>query len=318
MKTSPLLALFIFACERAPIQVAPHASPLGMVWIPGGHFLMGDDNGHFPEEGPVHGVTVDGFFMMTHEVTNAEFASFVEKTGYLTTAETVVGPEGQPPGSGVFVPPPADQPADGPQAWWKFIDGASWRHPEGPQSNLDNLETHPVVHVSYADAFEYCRWRGGTLPTEAEWEYAARGGLVRQTFVWGNNFSIGTQVMANTWTGNFPRGNNAADGWAKTAPVGRYPKNGYGLYDMAGNVWEWTQDWYRADYYQDSPERNPRGPTTSWDPNDPGVAKRTIRGGSFLCSPQHCARYRPSARSATTPDTTLPHVGFRCVQRAAD
>jgi formylglycine-generating enzyme len=271
-------ALLIFAACRE--------IPEGMVWIEGGAFEMGSDAAYV-EEGPRHEVFVDGFFIDRHEVTNREFAAFVAATGYMTMAEKLGD-------SGVFVVPEDDQP----MSWWRAIAGASWKNPEG--AGLEGRADHPVVHVAFEDASAYCAWTKGQLPTEAQWERAAGSSLPH----------------GNIWTGAFPRGNDGADGFVRTAPVGSYAPNARGLYDMAGNVWEWTQDWYATEYYRRSPYENPRGPAESEarDANEPGVAKKTIRGGSHLCSPKYCSRFRATARSATTPDTSLGHLGFRCVK----
>ncbi len=297
------------ALAPSPI-VAPGPAPEGMVRIPGGAFQMGSD-AHFPEEAPAHEVAIAGFWMDRTEVTNAAFARFVTETGYRTVAERG-GPEGAPPGAPVFAPGRAAR--DG--TWWDWRDGASWRHPEGPDSHLFGREQHPVVQVAWADADAFCRHRGARLPTEAEWERAARGGREGLSFVWGSVREPDGVPMANTWQGRFPGANLARDGWGGTAEVGRFAPNGYGLYDMAGNVWEWTADWYRHDWYHHRPGADPRGPSAAeaLDPSEPAVAKRVLRGGSFLCSDRFCARDRPSARSPTSPDTSLPHVGFRCAR----
>jgi formylglycine-generating enzyme required for sulfatase activity len=293
---------------------AASAAPPGMVWVPGGAFLMGED-GTLPEERPVHEVEVDGFFMDRHEVTNRRFLAFVRATGYVTRAERP-GPGGEPPGSLVFVAPEGPVSRGEIHKWWRVVPGASWRHPEGPRSGLSGREEHPVVHVAWEDAAAFCAWAGGRLPTEAEWERAARGGLSGKVYTWGDEERPGGRFLANTWQGPFPTRNSAADGWAGTAPVGSYPPNRYGLHDMAGNVWEWTSDWYRHDYYAERERKNPRGPqeARSLDPGEPGVRKRTTRGGSFLCAASHCMRYRPSARSPVEPGTSLSHTGFRCVR----
>ena len=286
----------------------------GTVFIPGGAFLMGADN-QMPEEAPAHPVHVDGFWLMRTEVTNQSFARFVESTGYRTTAERY-GPSGEPPASAVLIAPQAVPKGSNHLDWWRMIEGASWRHPEGPRSSIDDRADHPVVHVSHDDAIAYCAWWGGRLPTEAEWERAARGGRDGLNYVWGDAYPKDVAPPANVWTGHFPSYNDAKDGWVRTAPVARYPANPYGLHDMAGNVWEWTADWYRADYYRHSPRHNPKGPSRAdaWNPKNPGEAQRTTRGGSFACAPDHCARFRPSARSATSPDTSLSHTGFRCAR----
>ena len=322
------------------------AQPEGMVWIPGGEFSMGStDPLARPDESPVHRVRVDGFWMDATEVTNEQFQAFVEATGYVTIAERPLdweqmkkqAPPGTPrpppeelvPGSIVFTPPGPPTPtaeASDYAHWWTWVDGASWRHPEGPGSSIEGRLDHPVVHVAYQDALAYCAWAGKRLPTEAEWEFAARGGLDGTVNVWGD--APVDPTRANTWQGEFPRRNTAADGYAGAAPVKAYAPNGYGLYDMAGNVWEWCGDLYRADTYaararelaamgQGAVAENPTGPARSFDarnPHEPEV--RIVRGGSFLCNDSYCASYRPSARMASSPDTGLSHTGFRCVSDA--
>ena len=292
-----------------------------MVWIPGGVFWMGSDDGQ-SDERPVHPVTVDGFWMDRTEVTNERFEKFARSTGYVTIAERKPRAEDYPgatpdqlvPGSVVFSPPPKVESLENHFIWWKYLPGANWRHPEGPDSNLHGREKHPVVHVCWLDAMAYARWAGTRLPSEAEWEYASRGGLEQQPYTWGAEQVPDGQWRANIWQGRFPNENTLADHHRLTAPVGSYAPNGYGLYDMAGNVWEWCSDWYLPDYYDRSPPRNPAGPDTSFDPNEPGVPKRVQRGGSYLCSDLYCKGYRPSARMKTSPDTGLSHSGFRCAR----
>jgi formylglycine-generating enzyme required for sulfatase activity len=255
-------------------------------------------------------------------VTNAQFEAFVRATGYLTVAEQKPDPKDFPdapadkliPGSAVFTPPEQDVPLTEHLAWWQYVPGACWRHPEGPQSDLKGRENHPVVHVCWDDAVAFARWAGKRLPTEAEFEYAARGGLDRKKYCWGDELKPGGKWMANIWQGKFPRENTAEDGFKGTAPVGTFPANGYGLSDMAGNVWQWCADWYRPDYYQMSPERNPQGPADSYDPNEPGQMKRVQRGGSFLCSDLYCVRYCTGARGKGEPKSAACHIGFRCVK----
>jgi formylglycine-generating enzyme required for sulfatase activity len=292
------------------------------VWVPGGEFLMGDDE--FADAPPVHKVAVDGFWMDRTEVTNEQFAWFVKQTGYRTVAERQpdqaefpdADPERLVPGAGVFDPtgcPPAqDCPTCG--LWWKYAPGACWRHPEGPGSDLAGREKHPVVHIAWEDAVGYANWAGKRLPTEAEWERAARGGVDGRRYYWGDELLPGGRWMANVWQGTFPVEDRAEDGHHGTAPVGSYPANGYGLHDMAGNVWEWCADWYRPDYYAVSPARNPQGPDDSIDPDGRGEPKRVQRGGSFLCSDNYCVRYRAGARGQGEPRTGLAHTGFRCVR----
>ncbi len=306
-----------------PTDEAPGPAPDGMVWIPGGTFTMGSDTG-YPEEAPAHEVSVDGFWMSVHEVTNRQFANFVEETGYVTVAERPMNPADFPgvpaealvPSSVVFVPPESADLRGAITQWWKIVPGANWRHPEGPGSSIEDRMDHPVVHVAYEDAEAYAKWAGGRLPTEAEWERAARGGLEGKTYAWGDELQPDGKTMANTWQGRFPVENDEGDGFYRTAPVGSYPPNGYRLQDVAGNVWEWTSDWYSPSYYRESTGmHNPQGPPQekSFDPSEPGLAKRTTRGGSFLCADNYCRRYRPAARSPVTPDTGTSHIGFRIV-----
>ena len=306
-----------------------------MVWIPGGEFTMGTDSElGWPDEKPAHRVRVDGFWMDETEVTNAQFHAFVEATGYVTTAEKPPDVEEilrqSPPGT---APPPKEllvpgslvfQPTAGPvkdlrdySQWWHWTPGANWRHPEGPGSGIVGKDDHPVVHVSWDDAVAYAKWAGKRLPTEAEWEFAARGGLEGRPYVWGDEKPTDTNIFANLWQGEFPHRNTARDGYVRTAPVKSFAPNGYGLYDMAGNVWEWCSDYYQADLYRrrvrDAVIVNPSGPAAAMDPRHPRAASRVQRGGSFLCHDSYCWRYRPSARHGCSPDTGMSHVGFRCV-----
>jgi sulfatase modifying factor 1 len=314
------------------------ASPLEMVWIAGGEFTMGtNDVRSFPNERPAHKVQVEGFWIDEHDVTNAEFAKFVEATGYVTTAEKKpdweelkrqLPPDTPKPddsvlvaGSLVFTPTSRPVPLNDLSAWWRWVPGACWRHPEGPSTNIIERENHPVVQVSWEDAVAYAKWAGKRLPTEAEWEFAARGGLEGKRYPWGDEFRPGGKYLANTWQGLFPVSNTAEDGFAGTSPVKSFPPNGYGLYDMAGNVWQWCSDWYRVDAFtQIATElasknvcRGTGSPSESWDPADPNAPKRVVKGGSFLCSPSYCESFRPSARRGTPPDTGSSHTGFRCV-----
>jgi len=314
-------------------QVTRKSLP-GMAWIPGGTFLMGtNDKESFPNERPAHLVQVQGFWMDEHDVTNAEFSKFVESSGYVTTAEREIDwedlkkelPPGTPrpddsalaPGSLVFTPTSGPVPLNNLSAWWRWVPGANWRHPEGPESSIQGRENHPVVQVSWNDAVAYAQWAQKRLPTEAEWEFAARGGLESKRYAWGDEFKPGGKYMANTWQGVFPVRDSGEDGFKGTSPVGSFPANGYGLYDMAGNVWQWCSDWYRADSNMEAASknvcRNPGGPAESYDPSDPYAPKRVVKGGSFLCNPDYCESYRPSARRGTPPDTGSSHTGFRCV-----
>jgi formylglycine-generating enzyme required for sulfatase activity len=301
-----------------------------MVWIPGGTFLMGSDH-HYPEEAPAHRVRVDGFWMDTHTVTNAEFQRFVEATGHVTLAERPANADDYPgakpemlqPSSVMFVKAPHRVSLSDHYNWWSYVPGADWRHPRGPGSSLKGLWKHPVVHVAFEDAEAYAQWAGKELPTEAEWEFAARGGLDGAEYAWGDEFMPGNRHVANTWQGEFPWQNTLNDGYEWTAPVGSYPPNGYGLYEMAGNVWEWTTDWFQDHGNIKRPcctLENPRGgePEASMDPRMPAVRipRKVMKGGSYLCAPNYCRRYRPAARMAQTVDTSTCHLGFRCIVRA--
>ncbi|MGF1624261.1 MAG: formylglycine-generating enzyme family protein [Alphaproteobacteria bacterium] len=302
----------------------------GMVWIPGGTFMMGSDS-HYPEEAPAHQVTVDGFWIDATTVTNREFARFVAATGYVTLAEKPADPAAYPgakpellvPSSVVFRPPAGNIGLEDAYRWWSYAPGADWRHPDGPGSSIVELMDHPVVHVAWEDVEAYARWAGKHLPTEAEWERAARGGLDGAEFVWGNEFRPGDEYMANTWQGEFPWRNLAGDGFERTAPANAFPPNGYGLYNMAGNVWEWTDDWYQDHGRIARPcctLVNPRGGSreASVDPRDSiGIPRKVMKGGSFLCAPSYCRRYRPAARMSQQIDTATCHLGFRCVVRPA-
>ena len=309
------------------------AELMGMVAIPGGRFRMGSDTG-YAEEAPTHLVEIDGFHIDTRAVTNAQFANFVAATGHVTLAEIVPDAANYPgarpemlfAGSLVFARTRGPVDTRDWSQWWRLQPGANWRHPYGPTSSLAELDDHPVVHVAYEDALAYARWAGKDLPTEAEFEYAARGGLDGATYAWGEVFRPGGKHMANTWQGKFPHHNSREDGWEATAPVASYPPNGFGLYDMIGNVWEWTQDWFQPRHTAAAAAdddgkaccipKNPRGPVTgTLDPAAP-IPQKVLKGGSFLCAPSYCQRYRPAARHAESIDTSTCHIGFRCVVRA--
>ena len=313
----------------ASVERPEQSVPANMIRIPDGTFRMGSDR-HYPEEGPSHRVSVDGFWIDRTPVTNRQFRQFVRDTGYVTCAEIVPDPKNYPgalphmifAGSLVFAPPnhPVDL-RDWSQ-WWSFMKGADWRHPYGPKSNIS--DNHPVAHVAYADALAFAQWAGKDLPTEAEWEFAARGGLDGAEFAWGDDFTPGGQHRANTWQGNFPHENTCEDGFDRTSPVMSFPPNGYGVYDMIGNVWEWTLDWWSAKHEADAAKAccipdNPRGgaEAASCDPRQPKIRipRKVIKGGSHLCAPNYCRRYRPAARHAQPVDTSTSHVGFRCVVR---
>lgn len=304
----------------------------GMCLIRGGEFWMGS-NEHYPEEAPAIRVAVSDFWIDEAPVTNREFREFVAATGHITVAEVppdpLLYPEADPAmlraGSSLFVPPPRPVPLADPFQWWRFSFGTSWRHPWGPESSIDALLDHPVVHVAYADAAAYARWAGKHLPTEAEWEFAARGGGDRQPYAWGAELAPGGAMMANYWQGAFPCENLCLDGYERTSPVRSFPPNGYGLYDMIGNVWEWTDDWY-AERRHSKPHAccvplDPRGGSEAASRNlrDPGAAfgRKVLKGGSHLCAANYCQRYRPAARYAQTVDTSTSHIGFRCVVRLA-
>ncbi|MDG0817669.1 formylglycine-generating enzyme family protein [Bdellovibrio svalbardensis] len=299
-----------------------------MILIPAGEFWMGDSEGQFPDARPQVKVQLDSFWMDKYVVTNKDFSSFVAATGYITLAERPlsaddypeVNPEDLQPASIVFTPPNHPVVLDNNMAWWKVVRGADWKHPTGPESSISGKENAPVVHIAYEDAEAYARWKGKRLPTEAEWEYAARGGLDRKTYVWGNEIHPNGKFMANTWQGEFPVRNSGEDGFTGIAPVGSFPANGYGLYDMSGNVWQWVSDWYRPDYFKtlsaQGLAKNPQGPTDSFDPQEPGIKKRVHKGGSFLCTDQYCARFRPGSRGKGDILSGTNHLGFRLVQSA--
>ncbi|HXY49939.1 MAG TPA: formylglycine-generating enzyme family protein [Terriglobales bacterium] len=310
--------------------------PAGMVWIPGGEFSMGaNDPPDMDNVGmkatqdarPIHRVYVDGFYIDKTDVTNAQFAEFVKATQYVTVAEHKPQAEdfpGAPPenlvaGSVVFAPPSHPVPLNNHLQWWTYVKGADWRHPLGPQSDIKGKENYPVVQVAYEDALAYAKWAGKRLPTEAQWEFAARGGQAGKPFVWGDDLRPHGQWMANTFQGHFPDTDRGDDGYVGIAPVAQFPPNPYGLYDMAGNVWQWTSDWYRPDTYQElaaagGVARNPQGPESSYDPAEPGERKKVQRGGSFLCTDQYCSRYILGTRGKGEVSTGTNHLGFRCVK----
>ncbi len=309
----------------------------GMVWIPGGSFLMGSDH-HYPEEAPAHQVEIAGFWIDRAPVTNTQFQKFVKATGHQTVAERPADPALYPgaraeqllPASIVFVPPPGPVPQGNHYSWWQYIPGANWRHPEGPGSSIKGRDQHPVVHIAHADAEAYATWIGKQLPCEAEWEWAAWGGSHKGEFVWGDELHPGGLPVANTFQGDFPHHNNRLDGYERTSPVGAFPPNGYGLVDMIGNVWEWTDSWY-----------GPHGDPVAVEPDSSGccaaaeaasqhaareasidaqsqhgaMPRKVVKGGSYLCAPSYCRRYRPPARMAQGIDTSTGHMGFRCVVR---
>jgi formylglycine-generating enzyme required for sulfatase activity len=311
-------------------------APEGMVWIPGGEFSMGaSTNGHGTDEmpmasndaGPIHRVRVDGFWMDTTAVTNEQFEKFVKATGYITIAERAPTKEEFPTapaenlvaGSVVFAPADHDVPLTDHYQWWSYVKDANWRHPLGPESDIKRKEKYPVVQIAYPDAQAYAKWARKRLPTEAEFEFAARGGLSGKTYVWGDEFRPRGKWMANTWQGKFPVKDAGEDGYAGIAPVKSFPPNGYGLYDMAGNVWEWCSDWYRPDYYKTLADKggvanNPQGPDSPFDPAEANEKKRVHRGGSFLCNDQYCSRYIVGTRGKGEVNTGTNHLGFRCVK----
>jgi formylglycine-generating enzyme required for sulfatase activity len=301
-----------------------------MVWVPEGTFLMGSAD-FYPEERPVHRVSVGGFWMDEHVITVAEYRRFVRATGYLTVAERVPDPADYPgaapevlvPGSLVFTQPDGPVDLDDPRNWWSWVPGAQWRHPEGPGSSVDGRDRHPVTHVAYEDAAAFATWAGKALPSEAEWERAARAGIDGAIYCWGDDPCPQGRVMANTWLGRFPWENLATGGYRGTAPVKRFPPNGYGLFEMTGNVWEWTSDFFTPRHRDNTPAccvpHDPRveTPAHSYDRAQPGarIPRRVVKGGSFLCAPDYCLRYRPAARQGQAIETSSCHIGFRCVTR---
>ncbi len=305
-------------------------APQGMVWIPGGQFYMGIDDDDYPDANFVHPVYVDGFWMDKTEVTNEQYAKFVEATKYVTDAEKKINPKDFPqvkasewtpekllPCSIVFRKPPsnAEVDLDDYHSWWGLEPGASWKHPEGPDSTIKGREKHPVVHISYNDAVAYCKWAKRRLPTEAEWEFAARGGLDRKDYPWGEELKPDGKWVCNVWQGRFPIENTKEDGYEGAAPVASFPPNAFGLHDMSGNVWEWCADWYQANYYRDSPRKNPQGPDSGFELREPGL-RRVQRGGSFLCADSYCSRYVLGTRHSGEVGSAANHLGFRCVKDA--
>lgn len=325
--------------EAAVEDTAPSKQPsekeAGMVWVAGGTFVMGtDDPEAYDHERPAHKVKVSGFWMDETEVTNEQFKAFTDATGYKTVAERKPSweelkkqsPPGTPAppdsllvaGSLIFNPPDYPVMLNDYSQWWRWLPATDWQHPEGPDSNLEGKMHYPVVHVAYEDAVAYCAWAGKRLPTEAEWEFASRGGAEQQRYAWGNEMKLKGKFMANTFQGSFPNHNTAEDGYERLAPVKSFPANAYGLYDMIGNVWEWTSDWYDVEYFKvlaKSPlSVDPPGPAKPYDPNEPYAIKRVSKGGSFLCADDYCVNYRPSARQGTAFDSGMSHLGFRCVK----
>jgi sulfatase modifying factor 1 len=295
-----------------------------MVWVDGGRFLMGSDD-FYPEERPVHEVELDGFWIDRHPVTNAQFRRFVKATGYVTVAEQAPDPADYPDADPALLVPGAlvFQPSTGPvdlrdwRTWWAWVPGASWRTPEGPGSTLHGRDRHPVVQVCHHDAQAYATWAGKALPSEAEWEYAARGGLESKVFAWGDEFAPKGRQMANTWQGEFPWQNLLLDRYERTSPVGSFPPNGYGLVDMAGNVWEWTSDFFTPQHATDADQGccAPHNPQVTSPALQEAIPRRVIKGGSHLCAPSYCLRYRPAARQGEAVDTATTHIGFRCILR---
>jgi len=330
-----------FLPTTANASTPPGAAPEGMVWIPGGEFSMGAadpmgvDNNEVgmratTDSRPIHRAYVDGFWMDKTEVTNAQFAAFVKATGYVTVAERVprkedfpmAPPENLVAGSVVFSNPGHAVPLNDHFQWWTYVKGANWRHPLGADSSIAGKDNFPVVHVAYEDALAYVKWAGKRLPTEAEWEFAARGGLSGQLYPWGDTFTKDGHAMANTHQGHFPDRDSGDDTFVGIGPVAQFPANAYGLHDVAGNVWEWVTDWYRPDYYAQlvaagGVARNPQGPSSSFDPEEPREPKRVMRGGSFLCTEQYCSRYMVGTRGKGEISTGTNHLGFRAVMPAA-
>lgn len=312
-------ARFISAPSAKHVSGKSFPSLDGMVLIKGGTFLMGSNN--FSDSRPVRPVTVKSFYMDEHEVTNAQFAAFVNATAYVTVAERPLNPKNYPdvpvhklvPGSAVFTPPSHPVSLRDPMQWWSYVNGATWRHPRGPGSSIIGKENEPVVHISYTDAVAYAKWAGKRLPTEAEWEYAARAGQDVEDYYWGEQLTPDGKWKANIFQGRFPYNNEMRDGFLELAPVKSFPPNAFGLYDMEGNVWEWCSDLYRPDAYTTSGSLDPQGPASSYDPQEPGVEKRVQRGGSFLCSDDYCIRYKAGSRGKGEVISASNNLGFRCV-----
>ena len=333
-KIISLLVLIVISCNKKTDRVSAEVSSQEMVWIPGGEFVMGtDEEEAYDHERPGHIVRVEGFRMSATEVTNEQFKKFVDATGYKTVAERKPVweelkkqlPPGTPappeevlvPGSLVFSRPDHPVSLNDVSQWWFFVPGANWRHPEGPESNLEGRWRNPVVHIAYEDAEAFCKWSGQRLPTEAEWEFASRAGKERKRYEWGNDLNPQGASMANIFQGSFPVNDLAEDGFTGTAPVKSFPANQYGLYDMTGNVWEWTTDLYDVNYYKDiaaNSSINPKGSAKSYDPTEPYSTKRVTKGGSFLCASDYCTNYRPSARQGTAEDSGTSNIGFRTVK----
>ncbi|TKB99088.1 formylglycine-generating enzyme family protein [Pedobacter cryophilus] len=333
--TSSLDTNEVITDKTVNIAFSGDTSTTGMVYIKAGTFMMGADNAQADkDEYPKHKVSLDGFWMDEHEVTNAQFAKFVAATNYITTAEQKPDweelkkqlPPNTPkpdesqlvPSSLVFTPPNQPVNLNDYSQWWSWVEGANWKHPKGKGSDIEGKENYPVVHISWDDAMAYCKWAGKRLPTEAEWEYAARGGLQDKIYPWGNeHINIG-KAKANSWEGSFPDKNTGFDGFKELAPVKSFSKNGYQLYDMAGNVWEWCADWYRNDYYQsvNKPDgvKNPKGPSDSYDPDEPYTPKKVARGGSYMCNDSYCSGYRVARRMKSSYDSGMSNMGFRCVR----
>jgi sulfatase modifying factor 1 len=306
----------------AALKTTPFASQArkDMILIPAGRFQMGSSQ--FEDAQPVHPVQIKSYWIDEHEVTNGQFASFVQATGYITVAEKELDPKDYPgvpaeklvPGSAVFTPPLQHVSLNDPLQWWEYRAQASWKHPKGAGSTIQGKENDPVVQVCYEDAQAYAKWAGKRLPTEAEWEFAARAGAKNETYYWGNNLKPNGKWVANIFQGDFPSSNTKDDGYTELAPVKSFSPNAFGLYDMEGNAWEWCSDLYRPDYYAHSPTADPKGPANSFDPNEPGVTKHVQRGGSFLCSDQYCDRYKAGSRGKGETTSASNNLGFRCAK----